>query len=563
MGRLSNIVEKIDAKYFREDYKDLRSKSLYLISDNQICNDLIYILPYEKIESLIQYIENRDYAHRGPLRGMDLRLNGFSEILDEFEMPIKRYPFEFCLTFKDDEIINAQKLINKLVQLESYTALLPHLNDRKYNLYILRDQFGKIRSDVINKYNKEAEIYSEFIMLANGLKHNPYIDLDISDNNPHAYLPTVLITFANRPYICFEQSNIGTLYSHNRGIPKYKITENMEFKYYNGGTVPNKTFTDVSSIFDELFSEPENSNRTKNRIIEVFESLFDKKIDETDICYDWVKGCYCLSPEMEDCIFSKYTITLSKSSYFCKYTTLSTLMNILNSGEMRLNSIVTMNDPTETQKLFSEGCNFVCDGENPDDSKKFVNNYYLTSFTCSQNDSYEEDLDMWRYYGDDACGVCLVFEPLIDNHQVFEVNYDDLNTEELVKIEIFLSSLKEEGIRFCIESYVEKYLFIKPKDYQTEKESRIIIGTIEKPEFTVYSNNIVTPYIHRKLTYNSNEVTPSCKKTFPLKLTRVILGPEMKNKEINKLNIESMIQSKSLFNEQVAVDVSKIKCYRK
>lgn len=566
MGRLGNIVEKSDGKFFREDYYNIRSRFLYLISENKISDnphiEKIVIVPYEKIEDLIQYIENRDYAHRGPLRGRDLRINGFTEIIDEFKMPIKRYPNELCITFDDNEIINAQGLINKLVQLESYTALLPYFDKDKKSVYFIEGPARIGCSDDISKYLKEAKVYTNFIRMASELKRNPYIELDIRDkNHPFVYFPTAYITFARRPYICFEQSNSITIPSHHRSKVRFKFNENLDLQYFSGKHTDIK-YPDITSVFNKIFAYPEDGNDKIKKIKAIYKTFFNENIEEETVYYDWVKQCYCFGPDVEDRIFAKYPIKPAKSAYFCKYTSLGTLLCILNSGKMRLNSITTMNDPTETQKLFSEGCNFICEDETPDDSKKFANNYYLTSFTSSLSDKCEEDLNMWRFYGDDAKGVCLVFEPLIEDHQIFEVNYEDLDATELIRIETFLTALKEEGIRFCIQSYVDRYLFIKPKEFQTENESRLIIGTINQPEYTVYSNNIVTPYIERKLTYKKDEAESACTTTFPLKLTRIILGPEMKNKDINKINLESMIQSKSQFRFRIEIEISKLKCYR-
>lgn len=567
MERLGDIIDKEDGKCFREDYYDHRSRFLFLISKTQISDkpqiEKIDIVPYEKLETLIQYLENRDYDHRGPLRGRDLKINGFPEILEGFNMPIKRYDNEPCLTFNDNEIVNAQKLINKLVQLESYNALLPYFDNDKKRIYIIE---GPGRTDMSNcileQHSKATTIYTEFIRLAKELENNPHIKLEIIDDNPNVFFSTAYVTFARRPYLCFNQSKSATILFNRRSQPRYRIDENLDLQDYYGPEFNSKSYPSMSSMFDEMFSYPKDFNSNKLRIIEIFNSIFNDNRDDIEVYYDWVKECYCFSRDVEDLIFAKYPIQSAKSPYFCKYTSLNTILCILNSGKMRLNSIATMNDPTETQKLYSEGCNFICDGETPDDAKKWANNYYLTSFTCSKDGKFEEDLNMWRFYGDDAKGVCLVFEPLIEDHQVFEVKYDDLRATELMKIETFMTALKDEGIRFCIQSFVEKYLFIKPKEYQTEKESRIIKATIDQPEYTVYSNNIVTPFIERTLTYNKSEVDPSCDTTFPLKLTRIILGPEMKNKDINKLNLESMIQSKRIFKNNVIVDISKLKCYR-
>lgn len=564
MGRLGDIIEKLDGKFFREDYYYERHKYILLASfdtnNKQPDIEKIPLVPYEKIEELIEYIDTRDYAHRGPLRGIDLRLNGFSEIVDSFEMPVYRYPSEYCLAFKDDEIVNALKLINKLKQIECYHALLPYTDKRNDWVYMLYDSSW---AGNIAKYCKEAKVYSDFLNLSKKMESNPYIDLEIDEcPNLKLYFHTIYLTVARRPYLIFQQKSAGTMYRHNRSKPKYKLDECLEL-YDNPHEASGKPYPSVASVFDNLFAYPDDKESKVEKILNIYYSIFNKNINAKDVYYDWVKECYCFSPDIEDRMFSKYPITRSKSAYFCKYTSLNTLICILNSGKMRMNSIATMNDPTETEKLYSEGCNFICDNENTDDLKKFANNYYLTSFTSSQSEKVEEDLNMWRFYGDDAKGVCLVFEPLIEDHEVFEVNYDDLDSKELMDIETFLQRLKnEEDINFCIQSYVDKYLFIKPKEFKIEQESRLIIATIDQPEYTVYSNNIVTPYIDRRLTYKTEETGSSCNTTFPLKLTQIILGPEMKNKEINKLNLESMIHSKPLFRNKVSVHISKLKCYR-
>lgn len=560
MGRLSNIMDKMDAKCFEEDYYNMRPKSLSLVSFDGESNDLLIkivpLVPYEKINDLIMYIENRDYAHRGPLRGIDLRFNGFSEVVDTFEMPVQRYRFEQCMQFKNEEIINAQALIHKLTQIESYHALLPHA-DKKYEwIYILNNLW---RDREFDEYCKSAKIYSEFLKLADKMEStNPYVKLEFDEyRDSSIFFPAAYITFDRRPYLIFQQKNAGTRYNHQRSIPQYKLDEFLEL-YDNPREASGKQYPSVAYVFDHVFAFPADKEEKSKRIIDIYYSIFAESLDAKDIYYDWVKKCYCFNPDIEERIFANYKINQANDVPFCKYTSLKTLMNILNSGTMRLNSISTMNDPTETQKLYSEGCNFIYENEDSNESIKFANNYYLTSFSSSK-----DDLNMWRFYGDNAQGVCMVFEPLIEEHQVFDVNYDDLESESLMKIEAFLLTLNKEEIRFCLESYVDKYLFIKPKEFETENECRLVIATIDKPEFTVYpNNNIVTPYIERKLTYNSKEVNPSCKEIFPLKLTRIILGPEMKNKDINKLQLEHMIFNKPLFCGNVEVEPSTINCYR-
>lgn len=560
MGRLSNIEEKMDGKIFAEDYYRLRAKSLFLVTydseHGQPNMERIPLVPYEKISALIKYVEERDYAHRGPLRGLDLRLNGFSEVVESFEMPVYRYPSELCLTFKDEDIINASELINKLIQIESYHALLPH-GDKKGNwVYVLNNEMS---AGNVAKYCRAAKVYSEFLKFAEEKKKSfSYVDFVIDEwRNPMIFFPLVTITVFRRPYFIFQQKNAGSGYKHHRSRPKFKIDECLEL-YENLYEASGKPYPNVSSVFDKLFAFPEDRDGKINKIIEIYDSLFNEKIDAEDIYYDWVKKCYTFDSKIEEKMFSAYPIRQATKGTFYKYTSLNTLMNIVNSGKMRLNSISTMNDPTETQKLYSEGCNFNSKEEDLSDLMKFTNNYYLTSFS-----SEEDDLNMWRFYGDDARGVCMEFVPLEKSHEVMDVNYGNLNSEELSKIETFLVKLKkEENIDFCIESYVDHYLFIKPQEYDIEHEKRLVIATIKEPRFTVYANNIVTPYIELDLIYRSNPEGISTHKTFPLKLVRIVLGPEMKNRDLNKLQLEHLISNNDLFRGKVDVTLSNIKCYR-
>lgn len=200
-----------------EDYYTHRSRFLFMISKTQISDkpqiEKIDIVPYEKLETLIQYIENRDYYHRGPLRGRDLKINGFPEILEGFNMPIKRYDNEPCLTFTDNETINATKLINKLVQIESYNALLPYFNNDKKRIYIIEGP-GRtnLSNRILEQHSKATTIYTEFIRLAKDLEKNPHIKLEIIDDNPDVFFPTAYVTFARRPYLYFNQSNSARIF---------------------------------------------------------------------------------------------------------------------------------------------------------------------------------------------------------------------------------------------------------------------------------------------------------------------------------------------------------------
>ena len=69
-----------------------------------------------------------------------------------------------------------------------------------------------------------------------------------------------------------------------------------------------------------------------------------------DVCYDWGKDCYFLRQNKEIKIIDYFLVKneIDKEQEVVKYTSLQTLLATLTSGKIRINSIVGMNDKTET-----------------------------------------------------------------------------------------------------------------------------------------------------------------------------------------------------------------------
>lgn len=317
---------------------------------------------------------------------------------------------------------------------------------------------------------------------------------------------------------------------------------------------------------ETVFSLPTDFEDNKNHILTEINKIFKLNTDIIQVHYDWVRDCYYLDSDTEDLLYSDIRITQSTEPEFCKYTSLKTLLATLQSKKIRMNSIVSMNDPTETEKMKNEGCNFLFYKETEDSVKKNSNYYFITSLTTKK-----DNLDMWRFYGDDATGVCLVFQPFGDDsnanddiNKVYDINYVDFKSEIFSQIDTFLNNLENKNIRFCIMSYVFKHLLMKPQDYRTENEKRLIVQTTKSHGFTTYSNNIVTPYIEKKIPTSSQEA--ASENFFPLRLTEIILGPEMPNKDINKRQIDFMLSELNDFlkneSKEIHVKASSISCYR-
>lgn len=90
--------------------------------------------------------------------------------------------------------------------------------------------------------------------------------------------------------------------------------------------------------------------------------------------------------------------------HIAKYTSLETAAMILKSGKVRMMSVTAMNDKTEIGHLFSDINKNESEYLENKTKISFAQHRYITSFT-----NKIDDLTMWRLYGDNGNGVCLIF----------------------------------------------------------------------------------------------------------------------------------------------------------
>lgn len=521
---------------------------------------------YHKINELLHFLLTRTYSSDKPLTGLELAKNGFRDILGAFSL--SDISLTDCLhndldtyEIKEDTIIEPTLLGSRLWRLDVYNSLSPYL--KRGNRYTFLVGSDEMKSKL---FMDNVRVFTEFLHYSKDLQdRHPYVSVHLLDYSFNEFFPKVYICIQGRPYVIFEQANVACVFSDLRAHPYYKINDsfyhNNECKIweFHKGKALKKNFSSVKGALDYLFCISVQAKKSISKIKDEYSRIFNPKNEDVKVYYDWVKKSFCFDSETENQIFGDYIERYADDKYFCKYTSLTTLISVINSGNMRLNSIVSMNDPTETSKLMGEGCNFSDTIYGKDAILKYANYYYLTSFTKNQ-----DELNMWRYYGDDAKGVCMVFEPINEaSDRVCSVSYLNMKSNKVPRrIENFLKSLKNQGIRFSIQSYVSKYLFIKPYEYRTEKERRLLIISDEPTGFTAYSNNIVTPYIDRILPSSQEEYLRDPQKYFPLILKKIVLGPEMKNKEENVRQIKYMLEQRLPNHKNIEVEVSKIQCYR-
>ena len=232
-----------------------------------------------------------------------------------------------------------------------------------------------------------------------------------------------------------------------------------------------------------------------------------------------------------------------------KYTSLETAVMILKGGKIRMMSVTAMNDKREIGHLFN--------GINKKESEylenktkiQFAQQRYITSFT-----NKIDDLMMWRLYGDNGNGVCLIFSEPTECSLYLPVEYYGIKTRLLQQVNRIYEELLKYGYKFTFKSIetIWQY-FLKPEGFSTEQELRYLLIDKTKPDgYTIASNGILSGFKDRAL-YSEEE-------PFPAELQGIILGPNMKNSEINKYQLETIARDNGIYLS-CGVDYSSIDYY--
>ena len=250
---------------------------------------------------------------------------------------------------------------------------------------------------------------------------------------------------------------------------------------------------------------------------------------------------------MEKLIINKLLLDSPKTPpKVCRYTTLNTLFNMINDGKLRMFGVAGMNDTTEVN--YVEQCIYNDKDILPSNS---INQYFITSCCRAK---YEDDLTFFRLYGDDAKGVCLVFNiEEKENFKIHEVVYKNKKDSIFEFLSTFVTECEKKVRSFKFENLHEWAHFIKSDEYSDEKEIRLVYKSSEQESGWVLAQpfNILNPYME----LNFDDI--------PLKLEKIILGPKCPDSKINRFQIDYLLEKKG-FNKNGKIDVkeSKITSYR-
>ena len=147
----------------------------------------------------------------------------------------------------------------------------------------------------------------------------------------------------------------------------------------------------------------------------------------------------------------KRLLGLKLNTHIIHYTSIETMLGVLNSESFRLYNCLNLNDPREidfANQKFSIGLT-------EEEIKNFKQNYFVGSFCEYDLKKKDDDFNLWRLYGNNGNGAALVFEieNLEDDWENFfmgKIFYNENN--HIVKT-------FEEFIRFHKEFNEEHHLF--------------------------------------------------------------------------------------------------------
>lgn len=170
---------------------------------------------------------------------------------------------------------------------------------------------------------------------------------------------------------------------------------------------------------------------------------------------------------------------------------------------------------------------------------------------------------MWRLYGDDAKGVCCIYSVLNDKikdrfflHEIKYIKNNDegkINDPHLEHLRKYIESQNT----LTVLDLSPSIFFYKSKVFENEKEVRLLVDNKKTSAYNnsqykrewvlTNTNKIPNPYIDISL----NEI--------PLKLEKIILGPNMNDIDTIQVQLEAMLEQQNI---DASVELSDINVYK-
>ena len=380
----------------------------------QLVKRVVALPPYSREDELNAFLRSA----KRDLTAKDFRDAGFEELVDGERMSAvgvsytkmgddaKCYYYKHGFLPIDEHV--AQLRAKAVINDERYKDVFEFCLDDDKGTYS-----GHRETDIQKGLDTYKELYEKIGERINNL------DFGVERIDDHVLKDGIL-----RSLVCiYDRTFIQiTMNLSNKGQIRYSPATYYDVKYnismiplghgvfnflHDNGRYLHEDFKreDWDEKLDKVFQLPADFAKQQEAVRQKVKKHFRREISADDIAYDRMNGCCYLRNGVSDEILKAFIPERSKEQFVGKYTTMNTLFEILKSGKIRLNSIISMNDKTETSFLSDLTKNYDEPSETAELETIRANSTLIISFS-----SNTDNLDMWRWYGDDGKGVCLVFE---------------------------------------------------------------------------------------------------------------------------------------------------------
>lgn len=308
---------------------------------------------------------------------------------------------------------------------------------------------------------------------------------------------------------------------------------------------------DVQSILKDIARE--------HKLLEKIRPFADGlKVDEVE--KDSVSSTFSFSIDKEDDLF---LILLERvtGSKLCRYTTIDSLFELFKNEKQNMCNIVCMNDRGE----YSYADNYVF-GRYPQIGTKDFNELDNCFILSLLDKTQEENLTMWRLYGNDAKGACITYEAgrmimggKYNQFFLARVSYGQKNNKhpKLEYIKALINALNIRGWSFTLRRWNIWKHFFKSYLFAVEKEVRLMyydapISRSKKEDYK-WIKNPESQIVSKMQLFDF--------KAFPMKVEYAKVGPNCQEASLLARQFETMAKSTSSL-QKVLVDYSRIEDYR-
>ena len=293
-------------------------------------------------------------------------------------------------------------------------------------------------------------------------------------------------------------------YFENEAAPSININEYL--RYDN-----NQCFNNLDELFDKYLPI---RNEEK---VESIESEFKKiGLELEDVKFNTYDNRYWLYFDLSK--FIKDKEEGEKPPYLCKYVSLGTYMNMLKNRTFRINSITSMNDTSESFFLGEFLCNVYQSKE--ERYKETIKNH--NTFITSLSKLYDSAL-MWRLYGDNGKGVCLVFD--VKSAEVKPILYIGRKVPRYQQLRTAIQNLNKKGINIFIHDIESQRFYVKSDQFDYEEEYRLLYSS-DDISYTQYEGLIS---YYKDLKIDEKGFIPR----LGIRIEEIIVGANMPQREVN------------------------------